>query len=529
MKDPLEYTREELEYLSNEELLSIQKESNTQKSLKNTSQLVQKLQINKLYGAFANRYFPLFNEHIARAITGNGRYFIQLMARTIESGLQEMTSAQKPYIIYGDTDSVIGSTIVKTQNGNIKIEDLFSSLCGNIKKEKNNLVKHITENINCGSVSKNLEYQEKKINYIMKHLVEKRMFKIKSNKNEVVVTKDHSIIILRKSKMISVKPKEILKTDLIIKIKNNFISTHSNFEIEDLGVQKQWVYDIEVEDNHNFFGNNILVHNSNYFSVELFVERAFKDKPNATITDKVNFCDTFYKNIIDKMVQNSIKQFGLEYNAYNTNVIGSEREIIADSGVWTAKKKYFARVIDSEGVRYEKPKLKVMGLDIIKSGTPNFVKKKLKNSLNIILDSNIEDIIQWKNNVKIEFAKQNLNDIAKIQGVSNIDYKVGAKGIPIGARSVIVHNKYIKKLNLENEIQLIEAGTKVKQIYLKEPNIFGSNIIAWNNDKFIKYLEDANCVDYEICFSKYFLSPLELMTNALKWNITKETEKLDVW
>jgi len=372
MKDVLEYTHEELKQMSNEELLKLQKEANRGNSLFETAQLVKKLLINSLYGALANKYFPLFNEHMARAITGNGRYFIQLMARTIESGLQKMTPSQKPYIVYGDTDS-------------------------------------------------------------------------------------------------------------------------------------------------------------NYFSVEPFVERAFKDKPEATITDKVNFCDNFYNKIVDGMVQDSIEQFGLEYNAYNTDVIGSEREIIADAGVWTAKKKYFARVIDSEGVRYEKPKLKVMGLDIIKSGTPKFVKKKLKSSLDIILDSSIDDMISWKDTVKQEFVEQNLNDIAKVQGVSNIDYKVGDKGIPIGARSVMVHNEYIKTLGIENEIQLLEAGTKVKQMYLKEPNIFGSNIIAWSDDKFVKYLVDSGAVDYEVCFEKYFLAPLELMTAALQWDIRKTTESLEDW
>jgi hypothetical protein len=302
------------------------------------------------------------------------------------------------------------------------------------------------------------------------------------------------------------------------------------FTVEDLGIQEQWVYDIEVEDNHNFFGNNILVHNSNYFTVAPFVEKAFEDKPNATKSEKADFCNNFYEQIVDKFVQKSIDDFGNELNAYNTSVIGSEREIIADAGVWTAKKKYFARVIDSEGVRYKEPKMKVMGLDIIRSGTPTFVKKKLKESLNIILDSDAESMIKWKDSVKEEFMKQDLSNIARVQGVSNIDYTTGDKGIPIGARSVLVHNEYVKKLGIENEIQLLEAGNKVKLMYLKEPNIFGSNVVAWSDDKFVDLINECGCVDYELCFEKYFLSPLQLMTDALKWNIAKETEELnDDW
>jgi len=222
--------------------------------------------------------------------------------------------------------------------------------------------------------------------------------------------------------------------------------------------EQKIVYDIEVEDNHNFYANGTLVHNC---------------------------------------------------------------------GVWTAKKKYFARVIDSEGVRYKEPKMKVMGLDIIRSGTPSFVKKKLKESLNIILDSDVESMIEWKDKVKIEFNNQPLSDIAKVQGVSNIDYIPGDKGIPIGARSVLVHNEYIKKHNIENEIQLLEAGNKVRLAYLIEPNIFNSNVIAWSDNKFEKIIKECKCFDYELCFTKFFLSPLQLMTNALEWNITKTTESLD--
>lgn len=371
-KDPLEYTKEELETLSTEDLEAIMKIANDLESLFNTSQLVKKLLMNSLYGALANRYFPLFNLHMARAITGNGRYFIQKMAKEVESGLQALIPYEKGYVFYGDTDS-------------------------------------------------------------------------------------------------------------------------------------------------------------NYFTVAPFVEKAFKDKPDATIVQKTDFCNRFYEQVVDNFVQKSIDDFGKEFNAYNTDVIGSEREIIADSGVWTAKKKYFARVIDSEGVRYKEPKLKVMGLDIIRSGTPTFVKKKLKESLTIILDSDVNTMIEWKDEVEEDFKNQPLSEIAKVQGVSNIDYAPGVKGVPMGARAVIVHNNYVKKIGIENEVQLLDAGNKVKIMYLQEPNIFGSNVIAWSDDKFAEIVKQSGCVDYNLCFEKFMLSPLELMTTALKWDVKRTTESLDDW
>jgi len=222
--------------------------------------------------------------------------------------------------------------------------------------------------------------------------------------------------------------------------------------------ERKIVYDIEVEGNHNFFANNILVHNC---------------------------------------------------------------------AIWVAKKKYAARVLDSEGVRYKEPKLKIMGLEIVRSSTPKFVQKKLKNAVDTILDSTEDEIIKYKDKVLLEFMKEPLPNIAKVQGVSNIDYDLlTSKSIPIGARSVLVFNEYIKKNNLVDEYQLIDPGTKIKQMYLKEPNKFNSNIIAWNDDKFTKNID---CVDYQKCFEKYFLSPLEIMTKPLGWNIHRTTEALDEW
>ena len=40
-----------------------------------------------------------------------------------------------------------------------------------------------------------------------------------------------------------------------------------------------------------------------------------------------------------------------------------KRECIAERRIWTAKKRYILSVWDSEGVRYEKPKLKIKGID----------------------------------------------------------------------------------------------------------------------------------------------------------------------
>lgn len=219
MKDPLEYSEDELHQLSDEELNRLLDDSNNKESLYNTKQLVEKTLINSLYGALANKWFPLFNEEMAAAITGNGRFFIQKLANYIEESLQKMLPQEKPYIVYGDTDSCIGSTKVTTDRGQVKIEDLYVVLSGDVEaRGEDNFIKHVKEPIKAASVNQNKQLEYNQINYVMKHKVKKRMFKIKCGNDEVTITEDHSMIVVRNGALIEIKPVDVKKTDKLIKI-----------------------------------------------------------------------------------------------------------------------------------------------------------------------------------------------------------------------------------------------------------------------------------------------------------------------
>ena len=64
-----------------------------------------------------------------------------------------------------------------------------------------------------------------------------------------------------------------------------------------------------------------------------------------------------------------------------------EREVIADRGIWTAKKRYILNVHDNEGVRYAQPKLKIMGIEAIKSSTPAICRQALKDIFRRIIET----------------------------------------------------------------------------------------------------------------------------------------------
>ena len=219
--DLLEYTDIDLQKLSNEQLLKLYTEAHDKAFEYHINQLTKKILINSLYGATANAFFPLYNLGYASGITCNGRYFIQKTANYIEDKLQEILPWNQKYVIYGDTDSAVSTSVLITDKGKTQIGDFYNSTyTKEIEYKPGKFFKEVN-GIKSLSVNKDLKLEYKPIKYVMKHMVKKRLFKIKCNGNEVVITNDHSIMVKRDDKLIEVKPFEIKKTDKLILVKES--------------------------------------------------------------------------------------------------------------------------------------------------------------------------------------------------------------------------------------------------------------------------------------------------------------------
>jgi len=273
---------------------------------------------------------------------------------------------------------------------------------------------------------------------------------------------------------------------------------------------------------------------SAYLSAIPIVEH-FNKKKTLSHEDTVNLIDGFYKKKIQPVVDKTIDQIAGYTNAFQPEVQGADREVIG-SALFVAKKKYTMLVYDNEGVRYteDSPYIKTQGLEIIKGGTPKFAKKYLYDAVPILLKENEDGIRKWFDDVKNDFMNWKLEDIAKTQGVSKIsDPKWGTVqngrrvSIPFGSRVAIASNNYITKHNLQNKFQLIQPGDKVKMLYLIEPNPLHSNAFAFLEGEFAELFRSF--VDYDTNFEKFFLSPLEIMTEAIGINLKNNTESLDDW
>ena len=105
-----------------------------------------------------------------------------------------------------------------------------------------------------------------------------------------------------------------------------------------------------------------------YICLDLLVRSVFDGKEVST-ERIVNFLDAACKKQIEPFIDKSYQQLADYVGAYEQKMF-MKRENIANKGIWTAKKRYILNVWDSEGVRYEKPKLKIMGIEAVKSSTP---------------------------------------------------------------------------------------------------------------------------------------------------------------
>lgn len=258
-----------------------------------------------------------------------------------------------------------------------------------------------------------------------------------------------------------------------------------------------------------------------YYTLRNMVVRKFGENANASTPGIIDWVDSFEKKVIQKIIQDSIEEYAEILNIADPSQIGVEREIISDRAFFVAKKRYAARVLDSEGVRFslDDPYIKAMGLEIARSSTPAWVKKKLQESIEVILDNDQYGVRKWRDKTKLQYQDQPLEDICAVQGVSSLDYNINDKGIPQGSKAAIAHNNWVKQQGLEDSIELLQPGEKYKRCYLLTPNRFGTEIISFGDSKIAKIIEEDGIFDYQTNFQKQFEQPLERMVESMNYDI----------
>ena len=199
-----------------------------------------------------------------------------------------------------------------------------------------------------------------------------------------------------------------------------------------------------------------------------------------------------------------------------------KREDIADKAIWTGKKRYIMQVLDSEGVRYKEPKIKIKGIECVKSSTPMVCRNMIKDSIKIILNEDERTVQNYIQECYDKFYKQDIVDISFPRGTTNLEKYMSntnmyRKGTPIHVRAALLYNHFLDEYKLDKKYQKIKSGDKIKFIYLKVPNTIRENIIG-----FIDVLPDEfnlnNYIDYELQFEKAFVAPVQTILNTSGWS-----------
>lgn len=256
-----------------------------------------------------------------------------------------------------------------------------------------------------------------------------------------------------------------------------------------------------------------------YLSLEDLVETVCVGK---TTEQKIKYMDKICDDVFQKFIDKGYKELSDYMNAYSQKMV-MKRESLADKGIFIAKKRYILNVHNSEGVQYAQPKLKVMGLELVKTSTPMVCRKKLKNAISVILEGSESQLKQYVSEFKNEFMTLPVESIAKPSSITEIakwedKNTVYGKGTPIHVRGAILYNNQLKTRSLANRFETIKSGDNIKFVYLRTPNPIQENIISFT-DKLPKQFKLHDYIDRDTQFEKVFFKPLQIMVEPLGWNL----------
>lgn len=522
--------------------------TNLKNELKNEEQAI-KLTMNSIYGATANQAFICKNLDVAEAVTLQGQDLIKFAEKIINKYFHEhwhldkelheklgITSVKrifKPLVVYIDTDSVAGDTKIKVSLDGQKIKEhsiesvfkILSDVYAIELDERGNEI--IQPRLYVANYAPSFGFRLCDVRRLIRHQVTKERWTLTSESGKSVdTTGDHSLMVEREGELISLKPSEIVSTDILIVNEDNLIKKEAIASCEKTGMfDNEYVYDVEVEENdynsQTFFANHILVHNSNYVSFEEVVKSCDWSGDAQDLILKINEfrLSAYLKNCMDIYA----KKWGTQ------NAQDFELETLSHNAIFIGKKKYVVNLAYDSGISIPSLKeLKFTGVEMIKGGTPPFVREKLIYLTKYIFDQGpnfkLVEFVKEIKNIKKEFKIQapdlismgiTANNIEKFILNDTTGLEVGMS-CPIHVRASGYHNYILNNSKFKSKYPLIQSGEKIRWYFVKTKKETDCNVFAYSQGTYP--YEYAPPIDHDVQFTKTILDPINRFVEAMGLN-----------
>lgn len=271
-----------------------------------------------------------------------------------------------------------------------------------------------------------------------------------------------------------------------------------------------------------FYGDT----DSIYFTCDAIIEKFCKGKEKHEI---IKFLEKLVKNVIQVEMNKKLDNIAKKLNVHE-NKMFFKLEGISDSAIWLAKKRYVANILYNEGVWYDPPDMKVMGMEIVRSSTPKYIKEQLRKAVKICITGTEDELQDYVKSCKVDFMKRSVEEIAFPRGCNGLityaDEKTIYKpGTQAHIRAALLHNHMLKEKKLDGHVRPIEDGERIKFVWLKKPNPMKDDVIAYVG-KLPHEFGLHQYISKDVMFEKGFISPIEGVLQAIGWSWERET-KLD--
>ena len=293
-----------------------------------------------------------------------------------------------------------------------------------------------------------------------------------------------------------------------------------------------------IERKLNHFINNILKTDKDYViasdtdSIYLrlgeLVDKVYSKEKNTT--NIISFMDKVCEDKIQPFINQSYQDLATYVCAYSQKM-RMKREALADKGIWTAKKRYIMHVYNNEGVAYDEPDMKVMGLEMVKSSTPSAIREKMSELIKIMITQDEESVQKFIANFRQQFKTLPPEEISFPRGVNGIreysdSLSIYKKGTPIHVKGALIYNQLLKEKDLTKKYPLIQDGEKLKFSYLKTPNPVKDTVISYPN-RLPTELGLHEYINYDLQFEKAFIEPIRIILDCIGWEVEKQSSLED--